>query len=243
MQPTDRIFFIDTETAGIKMPACEIGIIETDHQLNIVAEWQHELDPEVPIKASASAVHGMRNADLADKPTLAQWSMMTPNPMLYSGAVAPWIVAHKARFDLEVLATEVPADHRACCTLKIARKLYPGLAEQGENHQLQTLCYMFDLFSIEPLKGFVGEAHRVKFDIRCTIAFMKYVMQAHGLSIDEVLELGNTPYSADQPMWFGKHVGTPLRDVMRDTGYIRWCLGAKDMDPDFLEALAPLRRV
>lgn len=236
-----RIFFIDTETAGIKMPVCEIGIIETDYDLQVLQEWQSLIDPQVPIKASASAVHGLLRKDLEESPTIEQWSMMTPNPLLYSGAVQPWIVAHKARFDLDVLANEVPADHQACCTLKIARKLYPGMAEEGENHQLQTLCYYFDLFSDPMLKEYTGEAHRVGFDIRCTIAFTRHVMRAHQLSLDDVLALGSTPYSLDQPMWFGKHVGIPLRDL--DRGYMRWCFTAAEMDPDLLEALAPLRRV
>lgn len=241
MLPTDRLFFIDTETAGINMPPCEIGIMETDHDLNVVKEWQSLLDPQVPIKYSAMAIHGLRNADVEASPSLEQWSVMTPNPMLYSGATAPWIVAHKARFDFSVLGAEVPADTRMCCSLKIARKLYPGLSEDGENHQLQTLAYMFNLFSDPILKSYVGDAHRVGFDIRCVIALFRYVMREHKLSLDEVLALGNEPYSLDQPMWFGKHAGVPLREL--DRGYMRWCFGAPDMDPDLLEALAPFRRV
>lgn len=235
---TERIFIIDTETAGIAKPACEIGIIEVDWNLNIIQTWESLLDPEQHILSSASAIHGLLDADVAASPTLKQWSRMTPNPLLYSGAVAPWIVGHKVKFDTDTLGDEVPADHKPACTLRMARNLWPAIVDDGENHQLQTMMYLLDLFKDDAIVSMPqgSGAHRVIYDCRCCLAFMRYMRDKLGLTTQQILNEGQRTLVPETRMWFSSHKGTQLKDL--DLGFVAWCRRKPDMDADLIEALA-----
>lgn len=234
---TADIFVIDTETAGLGKPACEIGIIQLDRDLNVVKAYQSLLDPEVPIMASARAIHGIKDKDVADAPTLAQWSMMTPNPLLYSGVQNPWIVGHNVKFDTDTLGQEIPVPHRRSCTLRMARNLYPNLPDIGENHQLQTLMHYFDLDEDPFLKGEDGNvAHRAMFDVRCCVVFMRHLRQVELLSTQQILDEGCRPLSPETRLWFSKHKGTALKDL--DLGFVAWLRRQPSMDEELLEALA-----
>lgn len=68
--------FIDTETTGTDPNAdriVEIGVLKVyDLSGNRREFMKDRVNPTIPIKSSATAVHGIRNEDVADKATFAQ---------------------------------------------------------------------------------------------------------------------------------------------------------------------------
>jgi len=68
-----KYLILDTETTGLVNPkVCEIGWIEVDENLEVLSEFDSLINPEAPISCSAAGLHGIRDEDVTDSPTIEE---------------------------------------------------------------------------------------------------------------------------------------------------------------------------
>lgn len=164
--------FVDVETSGASADfghrVIEIGIARVEHG-QVVAEYEHLLDPQRRISAGVTALTGISNEMVAGQPTFVdEVSRMLP---LLQGAV---VVGHNIRFDLSFLNKEfrrcrcdmvqMLGDTHVLDTVRIARRRF-GRGGNG----LQTLCRRF---------GIVPDvAHRALADVRTTYGVFHHLFE------------------------------------------------------------------
>lgn len=141
-----REIVLDTETTGMD-PAqgdrlVEIGCVELENHLPTGNTYHIYLNPEREIPAEATAVHGITNDFVKDKPTFGE---VVGEFMDFIGDAQ--LVIHNAEFDMKFLNAELKIfgfpsiDHRrAIDTLKIARMKFPGSPAN-----LDALCRRFGI--------------------------------------------------------------------------------------------------
>lgn len=141
---------LDTETTGLD-PAngdrvIEIGCVELMNHIPTGKTLQLYLNPEREVPAEATAVHGLTNAFLKDKPVFAE---------VYSEFLEfiedAKLVIHNAEFDMKFINWELGnVGHKAISwsrvvdTLPIARKKFPGSPAS-----LDALCRRFGIDNTE----------------------------------------------------------------------------------------------
>lgn len=216
-----KCLVIDTETAGLDGGVCDIAIAHIDNGFNVLWSVDSLIDPERPIKASASGIHGIVDADVFASPTLAEFMELQGYPL--SGDLV--LGGHNVSFDCRMLDGHLPLTYRKLDTLRLARNLWP----ENDDHKLQTLRYQFGLDA--------GQAHRAMGDVLTCVSLMRLIAQQHDVDLDGLIELALKPLTLDSRISFGKHKGTKLGDL--DNGYVNWLLNKADsLDPDLREALA-----
>jgi len=141
-----REIVLDTETTGMD-PAkgdriVEIGCVELENHLPTGKTYHVYLNPEREIPAEATAVHGITNEFVADKPTFGE----------VVGEFVDFIadsklVIHNAEFDMKFLNAELKIFgfpsmdmRRATDTVLMARQKFPGSPAN-----LDALCRRFGI--------------------------------------------------------------------------------------------------
>lgn len=139
-----RYIVLDTETTGFNAETndriIEIGALELINYVPTGRVYHQYINPERPIPEGATAVHGITDADVADKPVYAE----------IVGAFDEFIgdaqlVIHNAEFDMRFLNAEykrlglppLPMS-RSIDTLAMARTMFPGSPAS-----LDALCKRF----------------------------------------------------------------------------------------------------
>lgn len=139
-----RQIVIDTETTGVDIRTdrvAEIGAVELIDLLPTGRTFHAYVNPGAPMPADATAVHGLTDAFLADKPTFAAVA-----PALADFAADAPLVAHNASFDVGILNAELvrhgmPVLANAVIdTLAMARLKHPGAAAS-----LDALCRRYGI--------------------------------------------------------------------------------------------------
>ena len=139
-----RIVVLDTETTGLEVArghrVIEIGCIEMVRGLRTGRTFHAYLNPDRSVPPEATAIHGLRDADLASAPRFAD--IGRPFLEFIHGAV---LVVHHAPFDIDFLDAELrrAGSRRSLAsfvaqivdTLPIAQDLHPG-----QPHDLRSLC-------------------------------------------------------------------------------------------------------
>lgn len=215
-------YFIDTETTGVdaSASACEVAIMETDAEFNVLHQHQSILDPEQMISPSASGVHGLVWEDCKDYPTIAEY-FSVDDPSCYGRHLKgpSVVVGHRVGFDMRFVGPYFESDPLQVDTLRWARRLYAD----AENHQLSTLIYSLDL------PRSTG-AHRAMADVMSAYHLCKHICERTGHTLDQLAAASEKPMEV-LSMPFGKHKGEPMRDVPRH--YLRWALqNMQDLDRD-----------
>ncbi len=137
---------LDTETTGMDPSSgdriIEIGAVELMNHLPTGKTLQIYINPERDIPADATAVHGITNEFVADKPVFAQ--VYTDFLDFIEGGK---LIIHNAEFDMKFLNAELAkVGHKALSwstvvdTLAIARKKFPGSPAN-----LDALCRRFGI--------------------------------------------------------------------------------------------------
>ncbi len=89
-----RTLLLDTETTELAGYVCAVALVRPDGAVLFDAL----INPEAPITEEATRVNGLRDADVAAAPTLAElWPQLVP--LLQAGR----IIAYNSRFDVERL--------------------------------------------------------------------------------------------------------------------------------------------
>jgi DNA polymerase III subunit epsilon len=234
------LVFFDLETTGLDLKKdriVEMALIKmTPH--GDVLERVRRFDPEMPIPAEATAVHGITNADVAHEEPFCRRArgladildgcdLSGFNVRTYD---IPMLVAEFKRcgieFSLEgrriidvqnIFHREEPRD------LSAAARFY-----LGRDHE---------------------EAHSALGDIRTSAAVLAAQLERYEALPRDLDGLHSyceefRPTRTEVDRWFtsaddgrafrrGKHAGRPLAEVARtDRGYLEWMLGADDMDDE-----------
>jgi DNA polymerase-3 subunit epsilon len=117
---------LDTETTGFDFATdrvVEVGIVEVVDGAPTGRTFHRYVNPGRPVPAEATAVHGLTDAFLADKP---MFSAIVDELIDFLGSDE--IVAHNAGFDVGFLSAEIgtPIGNPVVDTLAIARRKHPG---------------------------------------------------------------------------------------------------------------------
>lgn len=142
-----REIVFDVETTGISPlngdRIVEIGCVELINHLPSGETFHVYINPECDIPAEATAIHGISNEDIKDKPVFAE---ISSDFMDFIGQHSK-LIAHNAEFDFSFINAELRRLRlpkldplRMIDTLAIARRKYPGAPAS-----LDALCRRFEI--------------------------------------------------------------------------------------------------
>ncbi len=144
-----RYAVIDLETTGFS--AREDRVVEMACVLvedaRITRTWSTLVNPERPIPAHATRVHGIRDADVAAAPVFR-----IAQRYLRWMCERSTVVAHNARFDLSFLPELAPLP--SLCTIALARRCFPD----APNFKCQTLREYLEIAIDVPAHRALGDA-------------------------------------------------------------------------------------
>jgi len=166
-RPTGYAVF-DCETTGVRPGEDEIvsfALVLLDADGSKVGRFSSLARPSKPIPSAATAVHGIRDEDVADAPAFAQTAGRLLG--LLEGRV---FVAHNASFDLDMLQHSFRTlgisyhPGAVACTLQAFRLIEPLAA----NHRLASLCQRHDIV--------LADAHDATSDVLATAALVQILL-------------------------------------------------------------------
>lgn len=215
---------IDFETTGLGDDAVVVEAGYTDLAPHGGGEWSVGLwdaslfNPGVPIPPEASAVHHIRDADVADAPPHS-----TAGRFLTSPRVTHW-AAHNAAYDKRFFGG---GDLPWIDTLRLAYKAFPRATSHGN----QALRYMLELDDGPDFDRTLTEpTHRAGPDTYVTAHLLKFMLES-GMTVERAVQI-----SAEMPILprirFGQHQGKQFEDV--PLSYLEWMDRQRDMDPEAL---------
>lgn len=158
---------IDVETtglAGINNKVTEIALAIHDG-LKVIDEFHTLVNPQVPIAPYVVGLTGIDDGMVMDAPVFGeiadQLLQLTENCVF---------VAHNVSFDYRVIQNEfkslgVSFDRKKLCTVRLSRKIYPGL----KSYSLGKLCSYLDIA--------LNNRHRAKGDTDATVILFEKLLQ------------------------------------------------------------------
>lgn len=242
--PQLRYLAFDTETVGLDPfknedghyfgGVCEISVRQIDPEtLETIEHWHTTLNPQGPISASASGVHGIRNRDVEDKPTLTDYLDSLGIDFWHPDLPPCALIAHNSNFDMKFIRGYVGCEYVEVDTLALARRYYPD----AENHKLTTLAIELDFEDFS-----AKDAHGAAQDTLMLLELVKRLCRDTGLSLRE-LSLDAQRKEPITKMPFGKYRGRLISEIVKENAqYVDWCLREmKNLQPDLREALEAAR--
>jgi exodeoxyribonuclease X len=212
--------FLDTETTGTGPDdrLCQIAF-KTGKELMVDALF----NPGKPIAIEAMAVHHITNEMVADKPPF-KGSPAYETLRTLLDREEGILVAHNARFDLDMLQREGIQTDRAICTYKLTRYL----DKEGSipQYNLQYLRYYLKLDIDAVPHSALGDILVLEGLFRRIRARFESASEADAAA--QMLKISNEPVLVAR-MPFGKHKGQKMDQVPSD--YLQWLLST-DLDED-----------
>jgi len=202
----DSVVITDTETTGVN--AHTHRIIEVAGMrvpgVGEASQFSELVNPCSSVPRRITRITGITTAMVFDKPTASD---IMPRFLAFLGDGV--FVAHNIRFDWSFVNAELeraglsPMTNRGLCTLKLARRLLPGLRSKS----LGSLAAFYRI----PAEG----RHRAQKDVEVTAQvferFCEMVIDEHGISdIDELIALQGRTYARVNP--HSTHVVAIKRD-------------------------------
>jgi len=218
MSRIDRILVLDTETAGLVSGVVEIAWYEIDDQLKILDRVRALINPEQPISAIASGVHGLVDDDVKDCPTLREFMAGK------FAAETVLLIGHNISFDIRFVKAEF-GDVDGLCTLKLARLVYPD----APDHKLQTLMHHLKLTR--------AGNHNALDDVNTSYELLMRMGEELNMSLQDLYALAKRPTLVAK-MPFGKHKGTKLSSLL--PAYVKWLLTLDNLDDNLRYSLEQL---
>lgn len=237
--------FLDLETTGLSISEdriIELAVIRLSPQGD-VEERVRRFNPGMPIPPEASAVHGIYDADVADEAPFGSRAKALHrhlDPCDLAGF-------NIRRFDVPMLLAEFK---RAAVEFDVrSRKLIDVqlIFHHNEPRDLSAAARFY-------LGREHQEAHTALGDIRTTAAVLAAQLDRYQdvpKDLDGLNDYCDAIYKFETEFerWFadtdgglvfrrGKHRGQTLAQVALEApDYLRWMMGAQDMDPDVLDAV------
>lgn len=230
---------IDLETTGVS--------VNTDRILQIAAirlnptgdrdVLNYRLNPTIPIPESASAIHSITDADVADCPTFADIAAELLD-FIGDSDLAGF---NSNNFDIPLLANEFA---RCGLWLDLSNRQCVDASAIYRRHEPRTLAAAYQFYCGKELTS----AHDAMADITATVEVLQGQIERYGLEPDvaALAEYGKQPPidpagkiartdDGRLVLTFGKHAGKPLEQV--DRSYLEWML-----DGDFAPTTKQLIR-
>lgn len=226
-----RFYVGDTETTGLPGKGgkvCEIAWLEIDEGFNVLDTVRSLINPEHPIPADMSAIHGITDKHVDSAPTIDEFM----DGFMFANAEGESVlVAHNSSFDIQFFQPYMPNLIGTVCTLKMAR----AFLKDAPNNKLQTLKFHLDLEADVAHH----EAHTALADCKVTLELLRHLNLATGMTLTEMLEFCAKPEPAPTHWPWGKYRGKPLG--IADMSYVKWALKNMDnMSADLRVALEKL---
>ncbi|MDA0313042.1 MAG: 3'-5' exonuclease [Gemmatimonadetes bacterium] len=237
------LIFFDLETTGLDVKndrIVELALIKITPQGDVL-EKVRRYNPEMPIPPGATAVHGISDADVADELPFCRTARSLHDELLDDCDLAGFNIRG---YDVPLLI----AEFKRC-----------GIVFSMEGRRTLDMQNIFHREERRDLSAaarfYLGreheEAHSALGDIRTSAAvlgaqFERYSHLPQDLDGLHAYCEAFRPYRTEVDRWFsseedgrvfqrGKHKGQALADVARESpDYLRWMLGANDMDEDVL---------
>ncbi|MRJ06214.1 MAG: DNA polymerase III subunit epsilon [Epsilonproteobacteria bacterium] len=227
-----KIVILDSETTGNseKDRICQLAYLVTTPQLEIEEYYNHLVKPPVEIGFEAMAIHHITPEMVEKAPPLRfTQGFKRLKELNHRNNI---LVLHNASYDLEMLKREGFNSHfRLIDTFRVMKHLYP----EGR-YGLQYNRYKLGLYRFEEeLKKKLGieiKAHDALGDVLVLYLLLKYLMETHSLSLEEMIELTQKPIIYDR-FYFGKHKFKEIKEVLiEDPEYIESLLEDPTLSPD-----------
>lgn len=224
-----NFIFLDTECTGVDK---DDRLIQLAYKRNSdeVVPFNELFKPPVPIKIEAMAVHHITEEMVSQKPVFEGSEYATNLQEVLKDGI---LVAHNAKFDIEMLAREFVTVPRFICTMRMAQHLDEDAVIPS--YSLQYLRYLLKL-DVD-LGGLV--AHDALADV--FVLEKLFERLSTKMSVEEMLEVSSKP-TLIKRFVFGKYKGQLLKDIAKtDKGYLEWLLSEKkketQLDEDWVYTL------
>jgi len=212
--------FLDTETTGTGPDDRLCQIAFKPQGGSAVCEL---FNPGIPISIDAMSIHHITNKMVQDKPRFkgSRAYQSLTNLLENAGNV---LIAHNAKFDVNMLNREGIYPSKVICTIKLARYLDKNGVIPKYN--LQYLRYYLGL-------EIKASAHDALGDILVLEAVFNRIntkFKENGLKepVQEMIRISNNPILIPR-MPFGKHKGILFSEIPPD--YLQWLL-TTELDED-----------
>ena len=235
LQLTRPIAIFDLETTGLNITTdriVEIAIIRVEID-GSESEYLRRVNPEMPIPAEVSAIHGIFEADIADAPTFAE---IADEVVAFIGD-SDLAGYNSNKFDIPVLAEELM---RAGSDFDVSSRRFVDVQNIFHKMEQRTLAAAYQFYCEKPMEN----AHNALYDARVTldvfraqldrykslennVDYLSAFSKAGNFNLLDfagrlaINEHGEAVYN------FGKHKGKTIREVARiEPGYYGWMLDA-----------------
>lgn len=155
-----KILYLDLETTGLDTSrdrVVEIGMMLEDESTGEKTSLEKLINPGMPIPEEVSAIHGIRDEDVKDQPTLAQFLPQIQSWIENCDVLAGYNVS----FDLKVLMAE---SRRVSLPLPLHSKKIWDMQRIFFHHEKRTLSAAMKFYCNREIDG----AHRALNDVEAT---------------------------------------------------------------------------
>ena len=221
-----KLVFLDTETTGIANGRLIQLAYKKQDAEKILVEY---FKPPVPIEIEAMSVHHITEKKVADKPSFNASPAHSALATLLADTI---LVAHNAKFDMGILATEGIKTLTYICTMKVAQTMY-----DLPMYKMQYLRYLWgidhDAATAHDAEGDVIILEKVFDHMLAEYAATYKISKAE--TIEKFIDISKNPVLLKQ-ISFGKYAGKTFEEIKKnDRGYLEWMATTlKDKDEDFV---------
>ncbi len=214
--------FFDTETTGTQQEDRLCQLAYKTEKSEIVNQL---FKPPLPIAIDSMCVHHITNEMVENKPAF-KGSHEYQKLVGLLGGDKNILVAHNAKFDVDMLEKEGVHPKRVICTLKLARHMDP----EGKipRYSLQYLRYFLGIKVDVTAHDALGDVLVLeKLFERLFVKMSKTIGPA--AVENRMMDISSKPVLLAR-MYFGKHKGKFFREIPGD--YLKWLSGTDDLDED-----------
>ncbi|OBX23179.1 MULTISPECIES: 3'-5' exonuclease [Bizionia] len=230
---TKPICFFDLETTGISITSdriVEIAILKV-HPNGKEESTRWLVNPEMPIPAEVTSIHGISDADVADAPTFKELAKEV-SQMIKDSDLGGF---NSNRFDIPLLAEEML---RADIDFDMKSRVSVDVQTIFHKMEQRTLSAAYKFYCNETLEG----AHTAEADTNATYEVLKaQIAKYDELENDTqfLAEFSSRKKFADfagfiaynkqgeECFSFGKHKGKLVTEILeKEPGYFGWLLNA-----------------
>jgi len=233
LQLTRPICFFDLETTGVNVTNDRIVEICVHKVHPNGKEETHtwRVNPTIPIPAGASAVHGIYDADVADKPTFAHLAAEV-NGLIQDSDLAGY---NSNKFDIPLLAEEFL---RAGIEFDMSKRRAVDVQNIFHRMEQRTLTAAYKFYCDKSLE----DAHSAEADVLATYEVLKSQLDRYEELENDMsflAEFSNRQKVADfagfiaynghgqEIFTFGKYRGQTVESVLQENpGYYSWIQNA-----------------
>lgn len=219
-----NILFLDTETTNITDGRLvQLAYKEQDDRNIFVGFYK----PPVPITIEAMTVHHITEKHVAGKEAFVNSDAFKKLQILLPDSI---LVAHNAKFDMEILEREGLKTNEWICTMKIAQSMY-----DLPMYKMQYLRYLWGIEDDEAVAhdagGDVAILEKVFDHMVKEYAATKKLSEAE--TIKAFIEISKNPILLRR-VSFGQHAGKTFVELKAtDPSYLQWMGTLKDKGEDF----------